>query len=171
MKSEFYGNQRKISKCHSCFLEIPQCVCFSRSTVNFNQKCVSYDAFLVFTSLLMTYWLFVKKFNNLYLPMPILCSYLMIKLKLFSPNNSVLVSFTLKVCRFFVCHYKLIIVMLLVSCLSSFFNVKFVFLLFVFILFYLFAKYTNKSDLTKTNELTEVNIDKSNDHFVDMKMK
>ncbi|RNA41289.1 hypothetical protein BpHYR1_009315 [Brachionus plicatilis] len=183
MKSEYCNNQRRVSRCHSCFLELPQCICLSRSTININQKCVSYDAFLVFTSLLITYWLFVKKFNNFFLPLPIISSYLMIKFKLFSPNNSILVSFTLKVCRFFVCHYKLILMMLLLSALSSFLNIKFAILLFVLILVYIFAKFANKtSDTAKPQELTtysETNTEEpkkssiyiTNDRFVDFKMK
>lgn len=179
MKSEYCGNQKRMSKCPSCFLEHTKCICFSRSSISINQKCVSYDAFLVFSSLLVTYWMFAKKFNNFFLPLPIACSFLMIKFNIFSPNNSVLVSFTLKICRFFVCHYKLIIMMIILSGLSSFLNIKFAVLLFILVLAYIFAKYANKSDLVKNSEFAEITTNEikkssfisSNDQYVDFKMK
>ena len=114
----------------------------------------SFDTFFIFISLIISYWLKMKGFtiSTWFLPIPI--CFLLAKAKLLCLSDSLVFCMLLKIARFIIFHYKLILIISILSFILPLFkSIVVIIFLILFVLLYVMAKYFNseKSKLQNNN--------------------
>jgi hypothetical protein len=161
-------NQKRMhdNKCDACNQAQTKCICFSLFEPSSNSSAshhhehhqhvstsrrATYDSFLVFLALFFSLLLYLKGFSKLFLPSPVLVSYLIIKGNFFCLYDSTFICLLLKIFRFLVCHYKLIVFILIITFFAPFLKRSVFLLLIVLVLVYVLAKYLNHSSSNSTS--------------------
>jgi hypothetical protein len=104
----------------------------------------SFDTFFIFISLIISYWLKMKGYTVSTWVLPIPICFVLTKAKLLCLSDSLMFCMLLKIARFLIYHYRLIIVISVLSVVLPLLKSKKVLVcLAIFIPVYLFAKYIN----------------------------
>ena len=131
------------------------------------QKCsentyYSFDTFFIFISFIISYWLKVKGFTLSTWVLPIPICFILTKAKLLCLSDSIVFCMLLKIARFIIYHYKLILIITILSIILPLLRSKTILLfLILFILLYLFAKYANKQNENHHIQMTRIIDDES----------
>ena len=107
----------------------------------------SFDTFFIFISLIISYWLKMKGFtiSTWFLPIPI--CFVLAKAKLLCLSDSLVFCMLLKIARFIIYHYKLILIISILSVVLPLFKSKMVLIILIlFVLLYVIAKYLNSQN-------------------------
>jgi hypothetical protein len=126
--------------------------CSSINISQYKEYKKSYDAFLIFISLFMTFYLYLRQYSLFIMFVPTIICYIIIKLKFLNICDSHLIFFLLEICRFVIVHHRLILFFLLLSFVLPYLDWSLVYFLNLCIGIYLLAKYLNSRQQNCFNE-------------------
>lgn len=156
--------QTQWRKCNRCLKQ--KCTCFNdfaaRSVSRLQAKpAATYDAFLIFLSLLLTLWMYLKSFRGLLLPTPLLITFILIKYKCFYLNDNEFVCLILKISLFLIFHYKLVVFVVSVAMLAAWLSKTIIVATIIFTIVYMIVKYwyNHMSNHSKANTYVLADVD------------
>lgn len=115
------------------------------STATITKNTYSFDTFFIFISLILSYWLKIKGFTLSIWLLPLPICFLLTKAKLLCLPNSLVFCMMLKICRFFINHYRFIVLLSFITVIFPLLKNKALLILIVsIVIVYLLAKMINK---------------------------
>ena len=126
-------------------------VCYVKTTPVLHDNRYSFDSFFIFVSFIISYWLKMKGFTISTWILPIPICFVLTKAKRLCLSDSHVFCMLLKIARFLIYHYHLILLISVLTFVLPMLKSKLILVFLIsFIILYWIAKYANIRDTTAT---------------------